>query len=313
MRLQLVAALLIALVADGRPAAAQAPPKTGELAVSAQLVSSGERITFSFANKSRRPLSVVLPQGMPLERTPRGAGRAFLAKAVELKLAPGATQRLDVPVITVGDCPAGEYLPSADRALAPDVLTVREFMKKADSGAMKYDPVSGRLAVLIRRHGVDGGQAMLGKELGVLRAQQHRNVLSAAGLLPGAKAAAPEPKLLFSVGNIDGVLNGPTRPTTFRLSAPTLVTQLRTYHWNGGRGVPAGTLGLRDEKGRSHGPWKVTAEKGYRDAPNVYWNAYPRVVLPAGEYTVVDSSPATWSHNAGSKNRGFVEVFGRQP
>jgi hypothetical protein len=44
--------------------------------------------------------------------------------------------------------------------------------------------------------------------------------------------------------------------------------------------------------------------------PNAYWTVYPNVTLPAGTYTVIDSDPATWSHNAESSNRGFVRVEG---
>jgi hypothetical protein len=37
---------------------------------------------------------------------------------------------------------------------------------------------------------------------------------------------------------------------------------------------------------------------------NAYWTVYLNVTLPAGTYTVIDSDPATWSHNAESSNRG---------
>ncbi|MDP2876273.1 MAG: hypothetical protein Q8O00_08820, partial [Holophaga sp.] len=201
-----LAALLMALSGAASPGMAQdPPPQEGELAATVQLDKTGERVTLSFTNKSRRTLSLSVPQGMPLTKAPHASGQIFLTRPVDLKLAPGAARSLEVPVITVGDCPPGDYAPSSEGALAPDVMTVREFMKKADTGAMKYDPVSGRLALLVRRHGVDKGQQILASQVGALRAQQHRNVLSAAGLLAGGSQsnAALDPKLIFAVNNID--------------------------------------------------------------------------------------------------------------
>lgn len=300
--------MAVLLATPGAGMAQDPPPQEGELTVAVRLDRAGERVTLSLANVSRRPLTLAMPQGMPLEMATRRGGHLFLARPVELKLAPGAARTLEVPVIAVGDCPPGDYGPSLEAALAPDVKTVRQFMAKVEAGAMTYDPVTGRLAVLVRRHGLDKGQQLLASQLGPLRAQQHRNVLSAAGLLPGG--AAPAPQRLFALNNVDAVIEGPKHLTTLRLAASTRIAQIRTYHWNGGRGAPAGTLALRDAKGRLHGPWKAQGEAGYRGAKDVYWNASPDVVLPAGDYTVVDSSPETWSHNAASGHRGFVEVFG---
>ncbi|MFT5661382.1 MAG: hypothetical protein ACI9TV_002028 [Sulfurimonas sp.] len=44
-------------------------------------------------------------------------------------------------------------------------------------------------------------------------------------------------------------------------------------------------------------------------AKNVYWIVYPNITLPAGKYLVLDSDPATWSHNAGTKGIGFTQIF----
>ena len=60
-----------------------------------------------------------------------------------------------------------------------------------------------------------------------------------------------------------------------------------------------------------YGPWQAqgisegTAEGNFR-----YWYVEPLETIPAGEYKVVDSDPATWSHNSTSGSRGFTLIAG---
>jgi hypothetical protein len=42
---------------------------------------------------------------------------------------------------------------------------------------------------------------------------------------------------------------------------------------------------------------------------NAVWAIQPNVTLPAGDYTVVDSGPETWSCNSQSENKGFTNVW----
>jgi len=44
--------------------------------------------------------------------------------------------------------------------------------------------------------------------------------------------------------------------------------------------------------------------------PNANWTATPNIKLPAGEYTIIDSEPSTWSQNSESGNRGMCTVKG---
>lgn len=108
--------------------------------------------------------------------------------------------------------------------------------------------------------------------------------------------------------NVDVVHNGPTRPSTFTLQEPRVLVWLQTYHWNQGRGAPPGTLGVRDASGRSFGPWPASGSPGQGGLVNAYWNVRPGVLLPAGEYTVVDSDPSTWAQNAASQGAGHFRV-----
>ena len=122
---------------------------------------------------------------------------------------------------------------------------------------------------------------------------------------PGAAAGA-----IFNNGNIGGVANGPTEATVFTISQPHFITTIENYHWNYGRGAQGGTIALRSSNGTVYGPWTVLTSSGQGGAPNVGWSCSPNLVIPAGTYTIVDSDPATWSHNSESGARGFSKVTG---
>lgn len=129
----------------------------------------------------------------------------------------------------------------------------------------------------------------------------------AACLLLALSAGAQTPQVFFSTFNSGAVGNRPTAATVFTLSQPMRVTSILTYHWNHGRGSPAGNVELLAAGGRVYGPWPATASSG-SGAPNVNWTVNPDIVLSAGNYTVLDSDAATWSQNPGSSGRGFVEI-----
>src|SRR5690606_11893197 len=44
--------------------------------------------------------------------------------------------------------------------------------------------------------------------------------------------------------------------------------------------------------------------------PNAYWTAITDFRVPAGRYTVVDSSPGTWAWASDTGGRGMVTVWG---
>ena len=123
----------------------------------------------------------------------------------------------------------------------------------------------------------------------------------------GATAVTAAPRPLFNNGNDAAVMNGPTRQTSFSLAAPTRITKITDYHWNGGRGAAAGDISLRGADGRIYGPWRASLQG------QAYWVATPNTLLPAGRYVVVDSDPATWSQNAGSGGAGMSWAEGVAP
>lgn len=117
--------------------------------------------------------------------------------------------------------------------------------------------------------------------------------------------------IIFDSFNAGGVGNGPSSPTTFTLKVPYVITQIQTYHWNSGRGFPAGTLALRDQSGKVYGPWPAKGSPGHGGVPDAFWTVNPNITIPVGAYTVVDSNPATWSTNSASGNRGFAQILAR--
>ncbi len=127
-----------------------------------------------------------------------------------------------------------------------------------------------------------------------------------------APAAAPPAEVaVFDSMNVYGVGSQPTAPATFTIQQPHVITSIMTYHWNGGRGTRAGTIALRDARGRTYGPWPVSGTPGQGGVPNAAWTCNPGVEVPTGTYTIVDSEPATWSQNPQSGGRGMAAVKGR--
>ncbi len=135
----------------------------------------------------------------------------------------------------------------------------------------------------------------------------------AADPAPGASAPAAaepleEPVRVADTTNIMAVYNGPTVPTTFNIDSPHLVTEIHDYHWNNARGAAPGTIGLQDQNGKMYGPWQAVGTPGQGGVPNANWFVYPKIVIPAGTYTIIDSDPSTWSQNRDSGGKGMSYV-----
>lgn len=134
---------------------------------------------------------------------------------------------------------------------------------------------------------------------------------AAAGLsFTSAPAASAQTIDLLNNFNTDGTINGPLKATVFTLNHPAVITELITYHWNSGKGAAPGTIALRNQRGKIYGPFAPIGSSGQGGAPNVDWTARANVTLPPGTYTVIDSSPRTWSNNSQSGFAGFAKVRG---
>jgi hypothetical protein len=113
----------------------------------------------------------------------------------------------------------------------------------------------------------------------------------------------------FNNGNIYGVYNGPSQPTTVTFSTPVQILSVTNYHWNNGNGASStGSIALQHEDGTMYGWWSTSGEPGMGGVPNAYWKASPSVTIKAGRYTVLDSNPSTWSQNSQSGNAGMTRI-----
>jgi len=148
----------------------------------------------------------------------------------------------------------------------------------------------------------------------------------AAGIASGADraVAAPTaastsysctgaPTTLFDDTNTKAVSNWGSTPTFSTKGVPYCLSQIITYHWDGGKGAAPGSIALLAPNGTTLGPFKAMGSSGQGGAPNVNWTAKvptsPKPVVIEGTYACVDSSPATWSQDAMSGGRGFCKVI----
>lgn len=128
-------------------------------------------------------------------------------------------------------------------------------------------------------------------------------------LLSPVPTRAPETELVFSNYNSAGVASSPTSPTMFTITSSRNIYLIQDYHWNGAQGKTPGTIALKSADGREFGPWKAEGAPGQGGVPDAYWTVYPNIEIPAGTYTIVDSHPASWAQNAGTKGLGMSQVY----
>ncbi len=104
----------------------------------------------------------------------------------------------------------------------------------------------------------------------------------------------------------------PPNPTVFTLEKDTIITSIRTYHWNDAAGTSGvGKIGLVAKDGTKYGPWSLSkTADGQGGVPKAYWYVEPNIEIPAGTYTVTDSDPATWSWNDETGGMGAVIMMG---
>ncbi|TLM80674.1 MAG: hypothetical protein FDZ75_08195, partial [Actinobacteria bacterium] len=117
-----------------------------------------------------------------------------------------------------------------------------------------------------------------------------------------APQAADAVKVL-AVGNTLGIKPGGTAPS-FTIKSGGTVTDVMTYHYIDSGGPAPGTIGLKGSDGKVYGPWQCSGLEGQGGVKNAFWVAKPNEKIPAGTYTIVDSSPGTWSTNDTAKGLG---------
>jgi len=139
-------------------------------------------------------------------------------------------------------------------------------------------------------------------------------ILMHGGLAQCYSLPSPEEneERVFSQSVCGGVSNDPPNPTIFTIDEPRTITKIGTYHWNQASGDTPGTIGLKDSNGKVYGPWQASGEPGQGGVPDAYWivSLSPELELPPGTYSIMDSSPATWSYGSESDNAGIASVIG---
>ena len=131
---------------------------------------------------------------------------------------------------------------------------------------------------------------------------------------PAPRATTPCPGTavkVFDNTNGGGVLNGGKPPTFDTKGKSYCLTQIVTYHWNGGHGKTPGSVGLTGTNMAASASARGSAGQG--GAPNVNWTGTfvnPKPVHIDGTYQCTDSDPATWSQNPQSGGKGLCVVYG---
>ena len=128
----------------------------------------------------------------------------------------------------------------------------------------------------------------------------------------GCVTSVVPPVQLATISNGGAVTPGATTNSQFRVASGSVTTlSIATYHYLPPMGLPStGRVGLRGADGRVYGPWQTIGSLGSNGVPNAIWTATVDVVLPAGEYTVTDSDPSTWSVNSSTGGAGMFWMTG---
>jgi hypothetical protein len=138
---------------------------------------------------------------------------------------------------------------------------------------------------------------------------QITSTISALASTTPTPVKPPETEVLFNNYNGAGVQNNPTAPTVFTLKTAKKISTIQDYHWNSAKGKTPGTIGLKSENGTMYGPWNAKGDPGQGGVPDAYWTVYPDTEIPAGTYTIIDSDPASWAQNFGTKGLGMSQVY----
>jgi len=137
-------------------------------------------------------------------------------------------------------------------------------------------------------------------------------VLSLIPASPALAATVNDYPVIWSNFNASSVSNEAEYFPDFTLkNQDYLIQAVSTYHWNSGMGAKPGTISIYDWDDHLIGTWSAVGRSG-SGSSNVYWDAFPNVVLKAGtRYYIVDSDPNTWSTNSQAEQTGFAEVRGK--
>ncbi|UWG95885.1 hypothetical protein LPY66_13285 [Dehalobacter sp. DCM] len=240
--------------------------------------------------------------------------------SILLSYVDGEAQHTSIQTTRLKGCEVREYTMEDGvgvGVILPDYFITVEFYQSGNSSTADFQKAKTIAQQVLDALEDDGLLSQPAPEIEGLSevkpAEEYPNEESVEESAPAAEPVVrgeplDEPIPISNTDNIAGVSNGPTAPTTFTIDKPHLVTYIRNYHWNKGRGASLGQIGLKDQNGKVYGPWQASGTQGQGGVPNANWEVFPNIVIPAGTYTVTDSDPASWSANEESGGRGMGQV-----
>lgn len=135
-------------------------------------------------------------------------------------------------------------------------------------------------------------------------------------LLTAASTYAGE-ELIWSNFNNEAVESQPEYYSSLPLEkgqSPVLITRVRTYHWNDGKGAAPGEICVYfDDTMEELKCWQAVglSENGNQ---NVIWEAATDfVMIPGKSYAFLVSDFESWSYNSASDECGMIELYGENP
>lgn len=116
-------------------------------------------------------------------------------------------------------------------------------------------------------------------------------------------------KAVYSNENGSPVKQGGAKPFTFEVYSELEIVKIRTYHWNDGKGSPAGDIILVGADGKERRRWNAEAKNGRNGVASAIWEAETGITLKPGRYSVKTSDDRTWSYNEASLGAGFTSIY----
>ncbi len=120
---------------------------------------------------------------------------------------------------------------------------------------------------------------------------------------------SPEAKKAYSNENNRPVLHGEATPFMFQIYKETKILKIRTYHWNDGKGAPAGYIILSDKENKETGRWQAEVKSGKKETSSVLWEVEPDMALSPGIYYISTTDQKSWSFNNESNKAGFTSIY----
>lgn len=145
--------------------------------------------------------------------------------------------------------------------------------------------------------------------------------------------SSADDELIFIINSHGDVRNGAQKFVEMTLDERKIITLIRTYHWNYGRGQDPGYLGsikIADTNGNIIYTTAINyTENGLGNVQNCYWVASGKVGrtnsgpvlanlpslnwnLEPGTYRLYDSDPKTWANNDETGGKGITFVYARR-